>query len=126
MAEVAQVEGTTFVKCPLCTHNSTVKDSRPHQDGGIWRRRECPVCLTRWTTIEVTCDTVPLPRGNPGKPRQARLPATTKPRQVARQQLVPTIPLVPTQLRPQRANQRALSARERSEDRRMQQAYDLD
>ena len=43
------------MKCPVCSHaDSKVIDSRP-VDGsnGIRRRRECPVCHTRFTTYEV-------------------------------------------------------------------------
>lgn len=49
------------MKCPVCNHqDSRVLDSRPSPDGiSIKRRRECPVCLKRFTTYEVI-DTVPL------------------------------------------------------------------
>ncbi len=40
--------------CPFCGHDDTqVKDSRPSEDGGaIRRRRFCPHCSQRFTTIE--------------------------------------------------------------------------
>lgn len=42
------------MRCPFCTHNDTqVKDSRPHEDGSvIKRRRQCPACGARFTTVE--------------------------------------------------------------------------
>ena len=49
------------MKCPACSCRDTrVLDSRPVEDGSsIRRRRECPVCLKRFTTYEVV-DTVPI------------------------------------------------------------------
>ena len=40
--------------CPFCGHDDTqVKDSRPNEDGAsIRRRRFCPQCGQRFTTIE--------------------------------------------------------------------------
>lgn len=40
--------------CPFCGHSeTTVKDSRPAQEGAaIRRRRECPECAQRFTTFE--------------------------------------------------------------------------
>lgn len=45
---------TTGVQCPYCGHpDQRVLDSRPTPDGGtIRRRRECPACTRRFTTIE--------------------------------------------------------------------------
>lgn len=42
------------MRCPFCGHEDTqVKDSRPHEDGAaIRRRRFCPSCQERFTTIE--------------------------------------------------------------------------
>jgi transcriptional repressor NrdR len=42
------------MKCPFCGHDDTqVKDSRPSEDGGtIRRRRFCPACDSRFTTLE--------------------------------------------------------------------------
>ena len=42
------------MRCPFCGHDDTqVKDSRPADDGGaIRRRRACPHCSQRFTTIE--------------------------------------------------------------------------
>jgi transcriptional repressor NrdR len=42
------------VHCPFCRHaDSRVVDSRTADDGAsIRRRRQCPVCLRRFTTIE--------------------------------------------------------------------------
>jgi transcriptional repressor NrdR len=42
------------MKCPFCGHDDTqVKDSRPSDDGGtIRRRRFCPACDSRFTTLE--------------------------------------------------------------------------
>ena len=42
------------MRCPFCGHDDTqVKDSRPADDGGaIRRRRSCPHCSQRFTTIE--------------------------------------------------------------------------
>lgn len=39
-----------------CGTDSGVIDSRHRKDGVIRRRRVCPSCGTRWTTIEVTVD----------------------------------------------------------------------
>lgn len=40
--------------CPFCGHDDTqVKDSRPSEDGSaIRRRRFCPACSQRFTTVE--------------------------------------------------------------------------
>ncbi len=42
------------MRCPFCGHDDTsVKDSRPAEDGSsIRRRRACPSCGQRFTTIE--------------------------------------------------------------------------
>lgn len=42
------------MRCPFCGHNDTqVKDSRPTEDNSvIRRRRSCPECGARWTTME--------------------------------------------------------------------------
>ncbi len=42
------------MRCPFCgSDESQVKDSRPTEDGAaIRRRRLCPACGSRWTTIE--------------------------------------------------------------------------
>jgi transcriptional repressor NrdR len=42
------------MRCPYCAHAETsVKDSRPSEDGGaIRRRRVCPECGGRFTTFE--------------------------------------------------------------------------
>ena len=42
------------MRCPFCGHDETqVKDSRPSDDGmAIRRRRFCPGCTQRFTTIE--------------------------------------------------------------------------
>ncbi len=42
------------MRCPFCGHDDTqVKDSRPTEDSGaIRRRRSCPQCGQRFTTIE--------------------------------------------------------------------------
>ena len=44
------------MRCPFCGHEDTqVKDSRPTEDGvAIRRRRFCPHCGQRFTTIERT------------------------------------------------------------------------
>ena len=49
------------MKCPICgAPDSRVLDSRPvDEQKSIKRRRECPVCLKRFTTYEVV-DSVPL------------------------------------------------------------------
>ena len=42
------------MKCPACGFaDSKVIDSRPTDNGGIRRRRECLKCLRRFTTYEV-------------------------------------------------------------------------
>lgn len=42
--------------CPFCKHpDSRVVDSRTNEDGGaIRRRRQCPECQRRFTTVETT------------------------------------------------------------------------
>ncbi len=42
------------MRCPFCGHDDTqVKDSRPAEDGAaIRRRRSCPRCSQRFTTVE--------------------------------------------------------------------------
>lgn len=42
------------MRCPFCSHEDTaVKDTRPSEDAtSIRRRRQCPTCLSRFTTIE--------------------------------------------------------------------------
>ena len=42
------------MNCPFCAHADTqVKDSRPAEDGqAIRRRRSCPACGQRFTTVE--------------------------------------------------------------------------
>ncbi len=42
------------MRCPFCGHEDTqVKDSRPAEDGAaIRRRRSCPHCGQRFTTVE--------------------------------------------------------------------------
>ncbi len=42
------------MRCPFCGHDDTqVKDSRPSEDGAsIRRRRFCPGCSQRFTTVE--------------------------------------------------------------------------
>lgn len=39
------------MKCPLCQSETKVIDSRPNS-AGVIRRRECPECLTRFSTHE--------------------------------------------------------------------------
>ncbi|MBI2707170.1 MAG: transcriptional repressor NrdR [Proteobacteria bacterium] len=42
------------MRCPFCSSTDTaVKDTRPNEDGSsIRRRRQCPECLSRFTTTE--------------------------------------------------------------------------
>ena len=42
------------MRCPFCSNEDTaVKDTRPSEDStSIRRRRQCPECLSRFTTIE--------------------------------------------------------------------------
>ena len=42
------------MRCPFCSNNDTVvKDTRPSEDSSsVRRRRQCPECLSRFTTIE--------------------------------------------------------------------------
>lgn len=48
------------MNCPFCRHgDSRVIDSRAAEDGGaIRRRRQCPACGRRFTTVETTSLTV--------------------------------------------------------------------
>jgi len=52
--------GAEAVHCPFCRHSdSRVVDSRTADDGAaIRRRRQCPVCNRRFTTVETTSLTV--------------------------------------------------------------------
>lgn len=45
------------MRCPFCSSTDTiVKDTRPNEDSGaVRRRRQCPECLSRFTTIERAC-----------------------------------------------------------------------
>ena len=40
------------MKCKSCRVETKVVDSRKKSDG-VWRRRECPACKTRFNTLEV-------------------------------------------------------------------------
>ena len=42
------------MRCPFCSNDDTVvKDTRPSEDSSsVRRRRQCPECLSRFTTIE--------------------------------------------------------------------------
>lgn len=42
------------MRCPFCSNNDTiVKDTRPSEDANSTRRRrQCPECLSRFTTVE--------------------------------------------------------------------------
>lgn len=45
--------------CPACAHRITaVYDSRTNDAGWIRRRRKCPECKHRFTTYELTDETV--------------------------------------------------------------------
>src|SRR5699024_3536307 len=52
--------GEALMHCPYCRHpDSRVVDSRTADDGGsIRRRRHCPECTRRFTTVESTSLTV--------------------------------------------------------------------
>lgn len=44
----------TVRACPACGTDSVVKNTRElKKDGTIRRRRECPDCGRRWTTVEL-------------------------------------------------------------------------
>jgi len=55
-----EAERSTTVHCPFCRHgDSRVVDSRTADDGtAIRRRRQCPECNRRFTTVETTSLTV--------------------------------------------------------------------
>lgn len=38
--------------CPVCGESSKVLDSREKPDGSIWRKRICPSCKAKYTTLE--------------------------------------------------------------------------
>ena len=40
--------------CPKCGKRARVIDSRPSDEYGVRRRRECTVCGKRFTTYEIT------------------------------------------------------------------------
>ena len=40
-------------KCPVCGFKTAVKDSRAREDGTVRRRRYCPECQHRFTTLEL-------------------------------------------------------------------------
>ncbi|WP_425457460.1 hypothetical protein [Bacillus marasmi] len=42
----------------MCENETHVYNSR-RKNGGVWRRRECPNCLTRFSTFEtILCNTL--------------------------------------------------------------------
>lgn len=45
------------MRCPFCnTGDTAVKDTRPSEDASsVRRRRQCPECLSRFSTIERAC-----------------------------------------------------------------------
>ena len=57
------------MRCPFCAHeDSQVKDSRSSEDGAaIRRRRQCPECGRRFTTVETTSLSV-IKRSGVGEP----------------------------------------------------------
>lgn len=40
------------MKCPKCEADTRVVDSRPREDGSIFRRRECLECRFRFSSLE--------------------------------------------------------------------------
>lgn len=55
--------GNYHMKCPKCGYpDSNVVDSRPTEQSGIRRRRECKMCKNRFTTYETyeISNTAPL------------------------------------------------------------------
>lgn len=56
MADALDVGRESSVHCPFCRHSdSRVVDSRTAEDGAtIRRRRQCPACGRRFTTVETT------------------------------------------------------------------------
>ena len=67
------------MKCKSCHVETKVVDSRKKSDG-VWRRRECPACKTRFNTLEVM---------DSGRP-EVRKPKVAKPK-VRKQKVVPWI-----------------------------------
>jgi len=67
------------MKCKSCRVETKVVDSRKKSDG-VWRRRECPACKTRFNTLEVM---------DSGRP-EVRKPKVAKPK-VRKQKVVPRI-----------------------------------
>ena len=58
-----QRHGNYHMKCPKCGYpDSNVVDSRPTEQSGIRRRRECKMCKNRFTTYETyeISNTAPL------------------------------------------------------------------
>jgi transcriptional repressor NrdR len=62
-------EGWEFMHCPFCRHpDSRVVDSRTTDDGtSIRRRRQCPDCSRRFTTVE-TCSLMVVKRSGVTEP----------------------------------------------------------
>src|SRR3954453_8344182 len=58
--QIHRAKGDEAVHCPFCRHpDSRVVDSREHDDGAaIRRRRACPECGRRFTTVETAALTV--------------------------------------------------------------------
>lgn len=52
--------------CPHCGVKMEVKDSRP-RGAAIYRRRECPSCLNRVTTVEMVVTSSHAPLSTLGK-----------------------------------------------------------
>ena len=67
------------MKCKSCRVETKVVDSRKKSDG-VWRRRECPACKTRFNTLEVM---------DAGRP-EVRKPKVAKPK-VRKRAVVPNV-----------------------------------
>ena len=73
------------MKCAACGAESTVLESRK-RDGGTYRRRMCPACGCRFSTMETIMHGLktgprpskPAPAPKPAKPKAAR-PAARRP-----------------------------------------------
>jgi hypothetical protein len=88
-----------------CAGGSNVIDSRPHVEGGIWRRRRCKACKLVFTTHEAFCQTVPT------VVREVKHPKAGQPRQAKKPEPLPPVP---------RNAKPVPAARQRIEDMRME------
>lgn len=85
-----------------CGGDTAVKDSRPMENGNIWRQRVCASCATVTTTVEMICVTEIQDRTLPEGRARPRGLAANVPRPSVKVKKVPppTEPVIKVQKRP--------------------------